>query len=158
MNFTMDSTTIAFGILVIAVFVLIGIVANLHFKLRKFLIGSSVKNLDESISSMNSSIKELENFRIELEKYLVTVERRVKKSVQAIHTVRFNPFKGTGSGGNQSFATAFINEEGNGVVVSSIYSRDHVSVFSKPIKNGVSEFELSGEEKEAIVEAVKLVK
>lgn len=158
MNFTMDPIIISFGILIIALLILIGLVIHLHLKLKKFLIGSSTKNLDQSLTSMNSSIKELESFRLELEKYLTTVEKRVKKSVQAIHTVRFNPFKGTGSGGNQSFATAFVNEDGNGVVISSIYSRDHVSVFSKPIKNGISEYELSGEEKEVITEAKKSVK
>lgn len=158
MNFTMDPIIISFGILIIALLILIGLVIHLHLKLKKFLIGSSSKNLDQSLASIDSSIKELESFRLELERYLTTVEKRVKKSVQAIHTVRFNPFKGTGSGGNQSFATAFVNEDGNGVVISSIYSRDHVSVFSKPIKNGISEYELSGEEKEAITEAKKSVK
>ena len=158
MNFTMDPTTIAILILIIAVLILTEIVYRLHMKLKRFLIGTSAKNLDESITAMNSSIQELEKFRLELETYLTTVERRVKKSVQAIHTVRFNPFKGTGSGGNQSFATAFINEDGNGVIISSIYSRDHVSVFSKPVKNGISEYELSNEEREAIVEARKLTR
>ena len=130
----------------------------LNSKLKKFLIGSSSKNLDESITNMDGSVKELERFRLELERYLTTVEKRMKKSVQAVQTVRFNPFKGNGSGGNQSFATAFLNEENNGVVISSLYSREHVSIYSKPIKNGTSEYELSGEEKEAITEAKKIIK
>ena len=158
MNFTMDVTTIAFFILLAAVLILIGLVIHLNMKLKRFLIGSSSKNLDESMVSMCNSIKEFENFKIELEKYLTTVEKRLKKSVQAIQTIRFNPFKGTGSGGNQSFATAFLNEENDGVVISSLYSREHVSVYSKPIKNGVSEYELSGEEKEAVAEAKKSIK
>ena len=82
----------------------------------------------------------------------------MKKSVQAVSTIRFNPFKGNGSGGNQSFATAFLNEDTDGVVISSIYSREHTSVFSKPINKGVSEYELSGEEKEAIENAKKQIK
>ncbi len=158
MNFTMDTTTISLIILTIAVIVLVVLIINMHMKLKKFLIGSSSKNLDDSLNSINTSIKDLENFRTELEKYLTTVEKRIKKSVQAVHTVRFNPFKGNGSGGNQSFATAFLNEENNGVVISSLYSREHVSVYSKPIKAGVSEYELSGEEKEAVSEARKIIK
>ena len=157
MNITMDYTTITLIVLIIAVCVLIGFVVYLNNKLSKFLIGSSSKNLDDSINEISASIKELENFRLEMEKYLLTVEKRLKKSVQAVNTVRFNPFKGTGSGGNQSFATAFLNEENTGVVISSIYSREHTSVFSKPVKNGVSEYELSEEEKQAIEEAKKVV-
>lgn len=158
MNFTMDPITISFGILIIAILVLIGFIIFLNRKLNRFLIGSSSKNLDESITAIDTSIKELEKFRIELEKYLGTVEKRLKKSIQAINTVRFNPFKGTGSGSNQSFATAFLNEEKDGVIISSLYSREHVSVYSKPIKGGDSEYELSEEEKSAISEATKIVK
>lgn len=158
MNFTMDFTTITFIVLIVLVLVLIAYIAHLNNKLNKFLIGSGTKNLDESLSSINSSIDELKSFRIELEKYLTTAEKRLKKSVQAVHTVRFNPFKGTGGGGNQSFATAFLNEEGDGVIISSLYSREHVSVYSKPIKNSTSEYDLSNEEKEALSETKKSLK
>jgi hypothetical protein len=64
--------------------------------------------------------------------------------------VRFNPFKGTGSGGNQSFSAAFVNERGDGLVLTSMYARDRISMFAKPLKAFASEFELSEEEKESI--------
>ena len=150
MPFTIDATNVAILILIILVIVLIVYIVKLNSKLKNFLIGTSAKNLDDSIDNLNTSVKELETFRADLEKYLTTVEKRLKKSVQVVNTIRFNPFKGTGSGGNQSFATAFLNEEKDGVVISSIYSREHTSVFSKPIKNGGSEYELSEEEKQAV--------
>ncbi|MEK7184893.1 MAG: DUF4446 family protein [Patescibacteria group bacterium] len=157
MNFTMDSTTIAFALLIIVILILISFIIYLNQKLNKFLLGSDSKNLADSIDSIKSSLKESEIFKNEMEKYLISVEKRLHKSIQSIHTVRFNPFKGTGSGGNQSFATAIINQDESGVVISSIYSREHTSVFSKPIKNGISEYELSNEEKEAIEEAKKML-
>jgi hypothetical protein len=144
-----------FGIIII---VMAGFIVYLHRKLNRFLSDSHAVGLDSSIVDIKRSIRELELFRNELEKYLVNVENRLKRSVQSVHTVRFNPFKGTGSGGNQSFATAFLNEENDGVVISSLYSRDHVSIFSKPIKAGASEYELSGEEITATKEAGKLLK
>lgn len=150
MPFTIDITNITIFILIILVIVLIVFIVKLNSKLKKFLIGSSSQNLDDSIDNINTSVKELESFRIELEKYLTTVEKRLKRSVQTVNTIRFNPFKGTGSGGNQSFATSFLDEDNNGVVISSIYSREHTSVFSKPIKGGRSDYELSEEEKQAV--------
>ena len=67
--------------------------------------------------------------------------------------------KGDGSGGNQSFATGFLSEEKNGVIISSMYSRDHVSVFAKPIKNFISEQgELTAEEKDALNHAKDSIK
>lgn len=158
MNFTFDFIHISIIILALAVIILFIVIINLHSKLKKFLVDKKAENMGDSISSMDSSIKILEDSRKEIENYLVTVEKRLKKSVQAVHTVRFNPFKGTGSGGNQSFATAFLNEDGDGVVVSSLYSREHISIFSKPIKNKNSEHELSEEEKEAVNGAMEKIK
>lgn len=158
MNFPLNATTIALVVLIIIVIALVVFVVSLNNKLKKFLIGKSSTNLDESIESVNSSLKELNSFRTELESYLATVEKRLKKSVQAVHTVRFNPFKGTGSGSNQSFSTTFLNEEKDGVIISSLYSREHVSVYSKPVKKGTSEYELSDEEKEGLETAKQLVK
>ena len=43
-----------------------------------------------------------------------------------------------------------LNEDGDGVVLSSLYARDRMSVFAKPIKNNKSEYELSNEEKEVL--------
>ena len=43
-----------------------------------------------------------------------------------------------------------LDEDGNGVVLSSLYSRERMSVFAKPIKNNKSEYELTAEEKEAL--------
>ncbi len=160
MNLTfLDLPTLISIILAIAIIVLAWMVFSLHQKLNKFLVGKGSENLTDSISTMNSAVTDLESFKKELEAYLTTVESRLKKSVQGVHTVRFNPFKGsTGSGGNQSFATAFVNELGDGVVVSSLYAREHVSIFAKPIIRGASEFELSEEEAEAVKEALKMVK
>ena len=48
---------------------------------------------------------------------------------------------------------AFLNDEGDGVIMSSLYARDRMSIFAKPIKKGKSEFELSAEEKEVLDKA-----
>lgn len=148
-----DPLLVGFIILTVATLILLGVVFYLFFKIRRFLVGFDSKHVGDSIQFLSTNIKDLQSFRSELEKYLASVEKRLRKSIQSVHTVRFNPFKGTGGGGNQSFATAFINEDGDGVVISSLYSREHVSVFSKPVKKKASEFELSAEEHEAIEKA-----
>lgn len=142
-------------ILIACIVLLAVLVIRLEYKMKKFLVSKSSKNIDESLQELNTKTKDLEKFRTELESYLKSVEKRLRRSVQSVHTIRFNPFKGTGSGGNQSFATSFINEEGDGVIISSMYSREHISVFSKPIKKNSSEFELSEEESVSLTEAKK---
>lgn len=152
---TLSIEQIIILVLILLIIVLAVLVIRLEYKMKRFLISKNAQTIDDSLNNVDGRTKELEHFRIELEAYLKTVETRLRKSVQAIHTIRFNPFKGTGSGGNQSFATAFLNEEGNGVVISSMYSREHISIFSKPIKKFTSEFELSEEENGATTEARK---
>jgi len=148
-----NPTWIAIIILSIISITLLVVVLMMYQKLRKFLVDVDANNIGESLTSVSSNLNELQTFKSELESYLATVEKRLKKSVQSVHTVRFNPFKGNGGGGNQSFATAFLTEDGDGVIVSSLYSREHVSVFSKPVKSHTSEYELSEEEREALERA-----
>lgn len=139
------------GVAIIILLLLIWII-RLEIKLRK-LLGSKNGSLDDIISIIR---KDTENLKRHAEKTtgeLEMVDKKLRKTVSGNETVRFNPFKGDGSGSNQSFATALVNGEGSGVVISSIYSRDHLSVFSKPIKSMSSEYELTTEEKTALQKA-----
>jgi hypothetical protein len=103
-------------------------------------------------------LRELENFRENTLKNLEDKERRLQRSIQAVKTIRFNPFKGIGEGGNQSFSSALLSEKGDGVVFTSIYSRERVSIYAKPLESFKGEFELTGEEKDAVEKAVNSVK
>ena len=122
-------------------------------RVSKMLRGGKTQSLEETIRSLERETKSLTAFRSEMEKYLATVEKRLHRSVQGVSTVRFQAFRGIGDGGNQSFASAFVSEKGNGVVISSIYSRDLVGIYAKPIENGNARFELTQEEKEAVTKA-----
>ncbi len=130
----------------------IAVMLGLHteWKLARLLRGKSGKSLEDVIIKNTSDLEHFKQFRKEIELYLETVEKRLNRSIRGVGTVRFNPFKGTGDGGNQSFASAFIDEKGDGVVLSTLYTRERVSVFAKPLKNGKSEYELTGEEKKVI--------
>ncbi|MDO8482197.1 MAG: DUF4446 family protein [bacterium] len=138
--------------------ILIILVVQLQMRFRKLLRGHRAETVEDSLTLIEHDLKNLKNFRRETATYLEDVEKRIGQSIQGVGTVRFNPFRGNGEGGNQSFATSFISEKGNGVVISSLYSRDHVSIFSKPLKEFKSEFELSGEEKESLAKAQEVLK
>ena len=149
------SNPLAIGFIVLAAITLAMaiVVLLMHRKMQRFLIGIDAKNIQDSLTFMGNDLESFKRFRKEMEAYLSDAEKRLRKSIQAVETVRFNPFKGDGSGGDQSFATAFLSEEGNGVVISGLYSRDHISVYSKPVSNGSSLHELSDEEKSALQNA-----
>lgn len=148
-----DTSLMIYLVLGLIVVLVIWII-RLEVRLKKFLSGKDGKNLEDAMNRLQQNVEELGHFRDESIEYLKLIEVRLKRSVQAVETIRFNPFKGTGSGGNQSFSTALLNEKGDGVVLSSLHSRDHVSVFSKPVKKFASEFEMTAEEK-TIVKGAK---
>jgi hypothetical protein len=148
-----DPLTLAFYSFVLLSIILTIWVVRLEIKLRRLTRGKSGASLEDTILDAHRKLDLLAEFRKDSLAYFKDVEKRLLRSVQAIHTLRFNPFKGTGEGGNQSFSTAIIDERGNGAVLTSLYSRDRVSVFGKPIQGFVSEFELTEEEKESLEQA-----
>ncbi|MCX6731460.1 MAG: DUF4446 family protein [Candidatus Parcubacteria bacterium] len=137
----------------IVVLILLGWVVFIEWRLKKFFRGKGAKDFEGVLISLGDDLKKLNVSREEIEKYLGTVERRLRKSVQGIGIIRFNPFEDAGS--NQSFSVAFLNEEGDGVVISSLYSREKVSVYAKPIIKRKSDYPLSDEEIEAVKNALQ---
>lgn len=130
-------------------------IISLNRRIRRLTLGRT-GSLEESISILNRDIKELQTFRVELEKYLKLAELRLRGSVQGIGIIRFNPFS-AGSGGNQSFSIAFLDERHSGVVFSTLYTRDRVGVYAKPLEAGTSTFELTQEELSAIEKAKEAI-
>lgn len=141
----------AAGAIVIALIALLYAYST-HRRLRR-LTTRRGEALEDSLAELMRRTKELQIFREELEKYLKTAEARLSSSIRGIGVVRFNPFQGDGSGGNQSFATAFLDENATGVVLSALYARGHASTYAKPVVKGSSSFELTAEEKSAIAKA-----
>jgi hypothetical protein len=80
------------------------------------------------------------------------VETNLRRSFQRVGLVRFNPFEDTG--GNQSFALALLDANGDGVIVSSLHSRTGTRVYAKAVASGRSEAALSDEESRAVNEAL----
>jgi hypothetical protein len=127
----------------------------LERRMKRLLAGKDAKSLEDTIVSLTNDIRALEKFQSNTTTYLEDAEKRIKRSIQGVETIRFNAFKGMGEGGNQSFAIALLSEDGNGAVVSSLYSRDRMSVFAKPIKNFTSEFEMTEEEQKVVKQATR---
>ncbi len=153
MNTKLDS------IFLLIFFVLIGLIIigqiiwifKTENRLKRFFLGKKAKDLEDTIVNLQDEITKLKSQMASTEKNLDTVNQKLKKSIRGLDTIRFNPFPDQGS--NQSFAIGMMNEEGNGVVISSLYSRERMSIFAKPIKNNKSEFELTNEEKEVLEKA-----
>jgi len=103
----------------------------------------------EEVTEELSKLKE-ENKKIKEEVRKLKEEKKL--FLQNIGVVRFNPF--SDEGGNQSFSLALLSGEGNGVAITSLYTKEGNRIYGKPVKNGKSEYSLSKEEEKAIQAAL----
>ena len=76
-------------------------------------------------------------------------------TVQAVGLVRFSAFQD--DGGDQSFALALADGEGNGVVISMLYRRGATRMYSKPVQGWLSPNPMGDEEQQAVAKARRLV-
>ena len=147
------NTTILFYIISVLVVLILLWILIIEIRLKRIFAGTKAKNLEEMIVLIGKKMNQIEESQSKIDKHLITIDSRLNKSIRSVETLRFNPFIDAGS--NQSFAISFMNDEGDGVVISSLYARDRMSIFAKPILKGKSEFELSAEEKEVLKKSIK---
>ncbi len=80
------------------------------------------------------------------------LREKMRFGIQKKAIVRFNPFADTG--GDQSFAMALLDENDDGVVLSSLHARDATRVYAKPVEKGKSRYQLTDEEKQVLSNAL----
>ena len=87
----------------------------------------------------------------ELDGLVMQLDRQSRIHLQRTGFLRFNPFRD--SGGDQSFALTLADDEGRGVVVSSLHGRDGTRVYAKPLAGWQSPYPLTDEEQVVIRKA-----
>jgi hypothetical protein len=151
------SATLSIAALVLALLALAGVVL-LAWRMRMRRRARRKGGLDPTDpdleSAVVSAVRQLDELgrRVDgLQGRLPVVEDQGKRAVQRVGVVRFNPFEDTG--GNQSFALALLDSKNDGIVVSSLHSRQNTRLYLKAIVGGRSETALSDEEAEALRKA-----
>jgi len=122
-------------------------------RLRRLVRGGDGKSLEGTIRKLSERVANLETHAVKAEAAFENVDTRLSTAVRSVSVKRFDPFQN--AGGQQSFATALLDEKGAGVVISGIHARDGVRVYAKSVSKFKSERELSEEERDAIEDAKK---
>lgn len=122
---------------------------RLERRITRLFTGRGLQNLEELTINFGRELAELDHARQEIERFLIAANQRLSSSVRHVRTLRYNPFPD--QGGNQSFSTALLDEKGDGVIITGLHARDTMRVYAKPIRNRVSDFELTVEEQDALV-------
>jgi hypothetical protein len=145
-------------ILSLAVLVLIGLVIWLALRLRRaeasyraLTAGTNGGNLEAVLADHVGEVREATGRVQELDTLARRLERASRSHLQRVGFLRFNPFRD--AGGDQSFAAALTDQDGNGVLISSLHSRDVTRVYGKPLADWASPYPLTEEEQQAIQKA-----
>jgi hypothetical protein len=150
-----ENLALAFGVLAAMVVVLLAVVILQQRRLgrtvrayREIVRDDAGGSLHDRLAgSAEQSVRASERMG-EIEALYGGIDQRSRQSLQHIGLVRFNPFEDTGS--DQSFAIALLDDERNGIVISSLHGRANTRLFAKPVSDGTSTHTLSDEEGEAI--------
>jgi hypothetical protein len=117
-------------------------------------IGRALRGEDEGIAG--DSVARLRGahvaFSNRTEERLAELESVARLDVHRVGFVRYNSFSDVGS--DLSFTLALLNEEGDGVVLTSIYSREETRTYGKSVRKNVPQQGASKEEQSAIALAM----
>ena len=125
--------------------------SRLRKQYDRMMSGVEGANLEQALTEHIDRVRQACASVAELQMETQRIDRTLKHTMQWTGVVRFNPFRYTG--GDQSFAWAIADSEGNGIVLSSLHARDQTRVYAKPLNNWESPYSLTEEEQEAITRA-----
>lgn len=121
-------------------------------RLRQILSGVEGADLEAVLIEHGKMREELKRHVVAIEGRTETLERKLLRSKRHVGLVRYDAFPDIG--GLQSFAMAVYDDNGDGVVLSSIIGRAEGRVYGKPLMAGKSDRNLTNEEQQAIEMAV----
>lgn len=147
------------SLFVLIVLVFVGVIVFTqwrYFQLQKkygqFLEGASAKKVEDLIKEYSKNVHDAQNKIDEMAGFVAQMHSNSKFSISKQALIRFNPFGDTG--GNQSFVLALLDNNNNGVVLSSVHARTGTRVYAKEIRDGLSKYNLSDEETIALQKAL----
>ncbi len=128
-------------------------IKKLKSKYNKFMNGSSGASIEDVLNDCIEKANAVADKNKDIEYQLNTVRRNMYYCVQKVGVIRYNAFDNVGS--DLSFSIAILDNNDDGFVLSSLYSRDSSSTYAKPVTGGKSKYALSAEEIKAVDTARK---
>ncbi len=146
-----------FAFLAVAIFLWLGVLTYLLISERKFLKSLFPKLGDRDVrkkfEEITAFVDQFNGKVDELQSRLQRLQKESSTFTQRVNLLRFNPYDDTG--GDQSFSIAFLDREGNGIVITSLHTRSGTRVYAKPVVLGrPGKYQFSTEEEQTIQKAL----
>lgn len=114
--------------------------------------GKDTASMEDIMLNFFERIEALESGEGVTRSDLKEIKENLKITYQKKGLVKYDAFREMS--GDLSYSLALLDKENNGVLISSMYSREGCYTYAKDIVNGESKINLSEEEAEALKQAV----
>lgn len=139
-------------ILIIVVIACMVSTSKMKNKYRRMMRGTNSKNIEELIVKSLDKIDSMQETTENVKEICDSTSTLVKCCVQKVAMKRYKAFEDIGS--DLSYSIAMLDGNNNGVIITSIYSRNESITYAKPIDNGISRYDLSEEENSVLHQAI----
>ena len=113
--------------------------------------GGGAEPATQRVATLEAAAGRAERELAQLTTRIGALEKVAQSETPRIGFVRYNAFADVGS--DQSYALALLTRDGDGVVLSSIYSREETRTYGKAVLKFQTSQEASAEERSAIAQA-----
>ena len=114
--------------------------------------GKDAESMEDTVLNYFEKIEALEDAEQKMHRDIREIKENLKIAYQKTGLVKYDAFREMS--GALSYSLALLDKENNGVLISSMYSREGCYSYAKDIVNGESKINLSEEEEEALKQAV----
>lgn len=144
-------------VLILVLFIMVSVLFYRNWYLRRrldaFMRGADGESLENSLRHV---VEDNKKFRIQLKNNvdaIVKLNENMLTAYRKIGVVKFNAFPGMA--GKVSSSVALLNNENNGILITTIHGQDGGYTYVKEIMNGKSVSPLTKEDEEALRIAVE---
>lgn len=128
-------------------------IKTLEKKYNKFMQGKEAGSLEDEIVGLFHDNRLIRSENEKNRKDIIDINRRLRTSFQKIGLEKYDAF--SHDGGKLSFALCMLDESDNGFLLNSVHNSDGMNYsYSKEIKAGIADVELSKDEKKALDKAL----
>ena len=120
----------------------ISVLAWIYFVFKDLIKISKNKEFSDNSKDIKSIKSEIELMKFDS-----------KSNIQKMGLVKFNPFNE--SGGDHSFSLTLLDGNKNGIIITSLHTRERTRLYLKDVLEGKTKIELSKEEQKALKLSLK---
>ena len=159
-NFTQEQlmygAAIALAVVCLVTFILLIItlckLKSLRRRVDTLTRGKDAETMEDSILNFFERIESLEDAERKMHRDIRDIKENLKITYQKTGLVKYDAFREMS--GALSYSLALLDKEDNGILITSMYSREGCYTYAKDIIKGECKLNLSDEEAEALKQAV----